>query len=256
MIHATAIVNPKAEIGANVRIGPYSVVGERVTIFDEVEIASHVVIEGPCEIGSQTVIYPFASLGQPPQDLKYDGEDTRLVVGKRNQIREYVTMNRGTAKGGGVTSVGDNNLFMTQAHIAHDCRAGSHNVFANYAALAGHVELGDHTTVGAYSGVHQFCRVGNFAFIGACTKIVKDVLPYSRTDGREARCFGPNTIGLKRNGLTNDAIRDIRRALHLLVSSQLNTAQALEQIKTELTGVPEVDYLIRFIESSTRGVTK
>jgi UDP-N-acetylglucosamine acyltransferase len=256
MIHSTAIISTKAEIGANVRIGPYSVVGERVTIFEGVEIASHVVIEGPCEIGAETVIYPFASLGQPPQDLKYDGEDTRLVVGKRNQIREYVTMNRGTAKGGGVTSVGDDNLFMTQAHIAHDSRAGSHNVFANYSALAGHVEMGDHITIGAYSGVHQFCRVGNFAFIGACTKIVKDVLPYSRTDGREARCFGANTIGLRRNGLTNEAIHDIRRALHLLASSQLNTAQALEQIKTELAGVPEIDYLIHFIETSVRGVTK
>ncbi len=256
MIHPTAIVSKGAEIGANVRIGPYSVIGDQVRLDDEVEIASHVVIEGPCEIGSGTVVYPFASLGQPPQDLKFEGESTRLVIGRRNQIREYVTMNRGTAKGGGVTSVGDDNLFMTQAHVAHDCHVGSHNVFANYAALAGHAVFGNHSTIGAYSGMHQFCRAGDYCFIGACTKIVKDVLPYSRTDGHEAKCYGPNSIGLRRKGFSNETVRRIHHAFHLLLTSKLNTSQALEKIKSEMSGEAEIAYLIRFIETSERGITK
>lgn len=256
MIHPTAIVSSKAQIGASVSIGAYSVIGDGVLLHDEVEIANHVSIEGPCEIGGGTVVYPFASLGAPPQDLKYAGEETRLVIGERNQIRECVTMNRGTAQGGGLTLVGDDNLFMTQAHVAHDCRVGSHNVFANYAALAGHVGVGDHITIGAYSGMHQFCRAGNYSFIGACTKIVKDVLPYSRTDGADAKCYGANTIGLRRKGFSNEAIRRIHHAFHLLLTSKLNTSQALEKIKEEMTGMPEIDYLIGFIESSQRGVTK
>lgn len=256
MIHPTAIVSSKAQIGASVSIGAYSVIGDGVLLHDGVEIANHVSIEGPCEIGGGTVVYPFASLGAPPQDLKYAGEETRLVIGERNQIRECVTMNRGTAQGGGLTLVGDDNLFMTQAHVAHDCRVGSHNVFANYAALAGHVGVGDHITIGAYSGMHQFCRAGNYSFIGACTKIVKDVLPYSRTDGADAKCYGANTIGLRRKGFSNEAIRRIHHAFHLLLTSKLNTSQALEKIKEEMTGMPEIDYLIGFIESSQRGVTK
>lgn len=256
MIHPTAIVSSKAQIGASVSIGAYSVIGDGVLLHDGVEIANHVSIEGPCEIGGGTVVYPFASLGAPPQDLKYAGEETRLAIGERNQIRECVTMNRGTAQGGGLTLVGDDNLFMTQAHVAHDCRVGSHNVFANYAALAGHVGVGDHITIGAYSGMHQFCRAGNYSFIGACTKIVKDVLPYSRTDGADAKCYGANTIGLRRKGFSNEAIRRIHHAFHLLLTSKLNTSQALEKIKEEMTGMPEIDYLIGFIESSQRGVTK
>jgi UDP-N-acetylglucosamine acyltransferase len=256
MIHPTAIISKGAEVGANVRIGPYSIIGDQVKLDDEVEIASHVVIEGPCEIGSGTVVYPFASLGQPPQDLKFEGESTRLVIGRRNQIREYVTMNRGTARGGGVTSVGDDNLFMTQAHVAHDCHVGSQNVFANYAALAGHAVFGNHSTIGAYSGMHQFCRAGDYSFIGACTKIVKDVLPYSRTDGHEAKCYGPNSIGLRRKGFSNETVRRIHHAFHLLLASKLNTSQALEKIKSEMSGEAEIDYLIRFIETSERGITK
>ncbi|MFN0087270.1 MAG: acyl-ACP--UDP-N-acetylglucosamine O-acyltransferase [Blastocatellia bacterium] len=256
MIHPTAIVSSEAQIGANVSIGPYTVIGGGVLMHDGVEIASHVSIEGPCEIGSGTVVYPFASLGKPPQDLKYRGEETRLRIGERNQIREGVTMNRGTAQGGGLTAVGDDNLFMAQAHIAHDCRVGSHNVFANYTALAGHVEFGDHITIGAYSGMHQFCRAGDYSFIGASSKIVKDVLPYSRTDGGDAKCYGANTIGLRRKGFSNEVIRRIHHAFHLLLASGLNTSQAVERIKAELIGIPEIDYLVGFIEGSQRGVTK
>ncbi|QQS46761.1 MAG: acyl-ACP--UDP-N-acetylglucosamine O-acyltransferase [Acidobacteriota bacterium] len=256
MIHPTAIIHPGAEVGSGVSIGPYTLIGDKVIIRDDVEIAGHVVIEGPSEIGGGTRIYPFASIGLAPQDLKYGGEETRLIVGERNVIREFVTFNRGTVGGGSLTSVGDDNLFMTQTHVAHDCIVGSHNIFANGASLAGHVTLEDHTTLGAYVGVHQFCRVGSYAFVGAYSKVVKDALPYARTDGGEAKCYGANTIGLRRKGFTNEAIRDIQRAFRLLLASKLNTSQALEKIRAELAGSPEVDYLVGFIESSERGVTK
>jgi UDP-N-acetylglucosamine acyltransferase len=256
MIHPTAIVSARAELGNSVAVGPYSLIGDHVRIHDEVEIAGHVVIEGPCEIGQGTRIFPFASLGQPPQDLKYNGEATRLVIGERNVIREGVTMNRGTAQGGSLTAVGNDNLFMTQAHVAHDCIVGSHNVFANTASLAGHVTVGDHVTLGAFVGVHQFCRVGNYAFIGGFSKLVKDALPYARTDGNSAQCYGANTIGLRRQGFNNEVIRAIQQAFHLLLAAKLNTSQALARIKSELAGTPEIDYLIEFIETAQRGVTK
>jgi UDP-N-acetylglucosamine acyltransferase len=256
MIHSTAIISSRARIGSDVTVGPYSIIGERVTIHDDVEIAGHVVIEGPCEIGEGTQIYPFASIGQPPQDLKFRGEETRLVIGRRNVIRECMTMNRGTAGGGALTSVGDDNLFMAQSHVAHDCIVGSGNVFANSAALAGHVTVGDHTTLGAFVGVHQFCRVGDHAFVGGYSKIVKDALPYARTDGVEAKCYGANTVGLRRKGFSNEIIRHIQQAFRLLLASSLNTEQALERVKAEMSGVPEIDYLINFIETSERGVTK
>jgi len=256
MIHSTAIVSSRAEIGANVAIGPYSLIGDKVTLHDEVEIAGHVVIEGPCEIGQGTQVLPFASLGQAPQDLKYRGEETRLEIGELNVIREYVTMNRGTVGGGWVTRVGSDNLFMAQAHVAHDCQVGSFNVFANVASLAGHVTVQDYTTLGAYVGVHQFCRVGSYAFIGGFSKIVKDALPYARTDGTEARCYGANSIGLRRKGFSNEAIRRIQQAFRLLLLSKLNTSQALTQIQAEMGGEPEIDFLIEFIRKSERGVTK
>lgn len=256
MHHPTAIIDGQAQIGSNVKIGPYSLIGPQVTLHDEVEIAGHVVIAGPCEIGRGTVIYPFASLGQPPQDLKFQGEETRLVVGERNVIREYVTFNRGTAVGGGLTSIGNDNLFMAQAHVAHDCHVGSHCIFANAGTLAGHVTVADHATIGAYSAVHQFCRVGEHAFVGGFSVVVKDALPYARTVGNHAKCYGANTIGLRRKGFSNDAIRHIQHAFHLLLTAKLNTTQALERLKAEAADVPEVNYLIEFIETSPRGVTK
>lgn len=256
MIHPTAIINSQAELGANVSIGPYSIIGDKVVIHDQVEIAGHVVIAGPCEIGEGTQVYPFASLGQPPQDLKYKGEDTRLVIGRRNVIRESVTMNRGTVGGGGLTSVGDDNLFMAQAHVAHDSIVGSRNIFANLASLAGHVTIADDVTLGAFVGIHQFCRIGSHAFIGGMSKIVKDALPYARTDGTDAKCYGANAVGLRRKGFSNETIRRIQHAFHILLTSKLNTSQALEQLRAEMSGVPEIDYLIGFIEQSQRGVTK
>jgi UDP-N-acetylglucosamine acyltransferase len=255
-IHPTAIVGSKAELGSNVQIGPYSIVGDGVVLHDDVEVGPHVVIEGPSEIGRGTRLFPFSYVGQVPQDLKFSGEQTRLVVGERNIIREYVTMNRGTAGGGGVTSIGNDNLFMAQSHIAHDCHIGSNCIFANCATLAGHVEVADFATLGAYSGVHQYCRLGAHAFVGGYSVVVKDALPYATSVGNHARCYGPNSLGLRRKGFSDESLKQIRHAFHVLLSSKLNTTQALERIKAEMPQSPEVDYLVGFIEGSRRGVIK
>jgi len=256
MIHPTAIVSPQAELDDGVRIGPYAVIGDEVVLHSGVEVASHVVIEGPSVIGRDTRFFPFACIGLVPQDVKFAGERTTLTVGERNTIREYVTMHRGTSGGGGRTVVGDDNLFMAQSHVAHDSHIGSHNIFANGASLAGHAEIGDHVTLGAYVGVHQFCRIGNHAFIGAYSVVVKDALPFARSVGNHAHCYGANALGLRRRGFSTEQVRQIEHAFHLLLSSKLNTSQALERIKSEMTGISEIDYLVSFIESSKRGVIK
>jgi UDP-N-acetylglucosamine acyltransferase len=255
-IHPTAIVSPKAELGRNVSIGPYSIVGDDVILHDDISVGSHCVIEGPSEFGQACTFFPFVSAGQPPHDLKYKGEPSRLQAGERNVFREYTTLHRGTEGGGNLTRIGADNLFMAQAHVAHDCLIGDHVIFANGAVLAGHVIIEDYVTLGAFSGVHQFCRVGRHAFIGAFSAVVKDALPYARTVGNHARCYGQNTLGLKRRGFSNEEIRRITHAFRLLLAAKLNTTQALEAIKRELTGWPEIDYLVAFIESSQRGVTK
>lgn len=255
-IHSTAIVSPRAEIGGQVAIGPYTVIGDDVILHDGVRVGSHCVIEGPAEFGSGTVFFPFVSAGQAPHDLKYKGEPSRLVVGERNVFREFTTIHRGTEGGGNLTTIGSDNLFMAQAHVAHDCHVGNHVIFSNSAALAGHVVVEDHATLGAFSGVHQFCRVGKYAFIGASSVVVKDALPYARSVGNHARCYGPNTIGLKRQGFSGEVIRRIDHAFHLLLAAKLNTTQAVERIRAELGGNPEIDYLLAFIEASERGVTK
>ncbi len=255
-IHPTAIISPKAELGRNVVIGPYSIIGDDVILHDETRVSSHCVIEGPSEFGSGSVFYPFVSAGQAPQDLKYRGERSWLRAGERNTFREFTTLQRGTEGGGNLTEIGDDNLIMAQAHIAHDCRIGSHVIFANGATLAGHVIVEDHATLGAYAGIHQFCRVGEYAFIGGYSVVVKDALPYARTVGNHARCYGQNTLGLRRSGFSNEEIRRITHAFRLLLAAKLNTSQAVEVIKRELSGWPEIDYMISFIEGSKRGVTK
>lgn len=255
-IHPTAIISPKAELGSNVSIGPYSIIGDDVILHDDIQIASHCVIEGPSEFGSGSVFFPFVSAGQAPQDLKYKGERSWLRAGERNTFREFITLQRGTEGGGNLTQIGSDNLIMAQAHIAHDCLIGSNIIFANGATLAGHVIVEDHSTIGAYAGVHQFCRVGRHAFIGGYSVVVKDALPYARTVGNHARCYGQNTLGLRRRGFSNEEIRRITHAFRLLLAAKLNTNQAVEAIKRELAGWPEIDYLVDFIQSSKRGVTK
>jgi UDP-N-acetylglucosamine acyltransferase len=255
-IHPTAIISPTAELGRHVHVGPYSIIGDDVILHDEVEVRSHCVIEGPSEFGSGTIFFPFVSAGQTPHDLKYKGERSRLRVGERNVFREFTTIHRGTEGGGNVTEIGADNLFMAQVHIAHDCRIGNHTIFSQAAALAGHVTVEDYATLGAFAGVHQFCRVGRHAFIGASSVVVKDALPFARTVGNHARCYGQNTLGLRRRGFAAEEIRRIAHAFHLLLSAKLNTTQAMERIKAELRGHSEIDYLVEFIESSERGVTK
>jgi UDP-N-acetylglucosamine acyltransferase len=255
-IHPTATVSSKAEIGPNCRIGPFCTVGDEVKLGDNVTLDSHIVIDGLTVIGEQTHIFPFVSIGLAPQDLKYGGEPTRTEIGKRNQIREFVTIHRGTTGGGGVTRIGDDNLLMAQAHVAHDCQLGSNIIMANAATLAGHVEIADRASVGAYSGVHQFCRVGLEAFIGGYSVVVKDAMPYAIIQGNHAKCYGLNSLGMKRRGYGRETIEKLSRAFHLLLSAKLNTTQAVERIRSEINGSHEVDLLLKFIETSKRGVVK
>ena len=255
-VHETAILSPGAEVGEDCYIGPFCTVGAGVTLGRGVRLDSHVVVDGTTTIGDETHIFPFVSIGLAPQDLKYAGEPTTTEIGKRNQIREFVTIHRGTAGGGGLTKIGDNNLLMAQAHVAHDCQIGSEVIMANAATLAGHVEIADRANVGAYSGVHQFCRVGVEAFVGGYSVVVKDAPPYAVIQGNHAKCFGLNRIGMKRRGYSKDTIEKLHRAYHLLLSAKLNTTQAVEKIKAEITGSPEVDLLIDFIQTSKRGIVK
>ena len=220
-IHETAIVDAAAEIGEGCHIGPFSVIGSGVVLAENIRVESHTVIDGD-----------------------------------NNQIREFVTIHRGTAGGGGLTKIGSGNLLMAQAHVAHDCQIGDGVIMANAATLAGHVEIADRANVGAFSGIHQFCRVGVEAFIGGYSVVVKDAPPYAIIQGNHAKCYGLNRIGMKRRGYSEASMQMLNRAYHLLLSSKLNTSQALERIKAEITGCAEVDVLVDFIETSKRGVVK
>ncbi len=255
-IHPTAIVSENAAIGEDCYIGAYSIIGGEVELGSKIRLESHVVIDGKTKIGDETKVFPFVSIGLPPQDLKYDGEKTATEIGKRNQIREFVTIHRGTSGGGGLTKIGDDNLFMAQAHVAHDCQLGNEIIMANAATLAGHVEIDDRANVGAYSGIHQFCTIGREAFIGGYSVVVKDAMPFAIIQGNHAKCFGLNRVGMKRRGYSKDVIKNLNHAFHLLLNAKLNTSQAVERIKQEIKNCEEVDLLIEFIESSKRGVVK
>jgi UDP-N-acetylglucosamine acyltransferase len=252
-IHPTAIVHPDAEIGEGTVVGPYVTVGEHVRIGRHNRIGASTVIDGWTTIGDRNEIFPMVSIGLIPQDMKFGGEPTRLVIGDRNVIREFVTIHRGTAGGGGVTEIGDRNLFMAYAHVAHDCHVGNETIFANGATLAGHVLVEDFATVGAFSGVHQFCRVGRHAFIGGYSVVTKDALPFAKTVGNRARIYGLNTIGLVRRQFSPDSIAKLRRAYRYLLHS--NTSRALAQIERDPSlQCEEVRYVVDFIKSSHRGV--
>jgi UDP-N-acetylglucosamine acyltransferase len=252
-IHPTAIVHPSAQVGAGTVIGPFVTVGERVRIGRDCQIGASCVIDGVTEIGDGNQIFPMTSIGLVPQDLKFGGEPTRVVIGDRNVIREFVTIHRGTAGGGGLTSIGNHNLLMAYTHIAHDCHIGSETIFGNAATLAGHVEVEDYANVGAFSGVHQFCRVGKYAFIGGYSVVTKDALPFAKTVGNRARIYGINTIGLIRRGFSQDTIAKLRRAHRILLHA--NTSRAVAQIERDPSlKCPEVSYVVDFIRSSKRGV--
>ncbi|HBB88291.1 MAG TPA: acyl-[acyl-carrier-protein]--UDP-N-acetylglucosamine O-acyltransferase [Blastocatellia bacterium] len=255
-VHPSAVVSPRARIGDGCYIGPYSIVGDEVELEGDVRLESHCVVEGHTFIGAGTRVFPFVSIGMAPQDLKYKGEPSETRVGRRNHIREFVTIHRGTTGGGMLTQIGDDCLLMAQAHVAHDCIIGDGVIMANAATLAGHVIIENNANVGAYSGVHQFCRVGREAYVGGYSVVVKDALPFALTVGNHARCYGLNTTGIKRRGYSPEAIEAMRHAFHLLLAAKLNTSQALERIQQELLHSEEVQYLIQFIETSKRGVIK
>jgi UDP-N-acetylglucosamine acyltransferase len=256
-IHPTAVVDPTSKIHSSCEIGPYCVIGAEVELGAECRLASHVVIEGPARIGARNHFAPFSSVGTAPQDITYAGEPTRLEMGDHNEVREFVTINRGTVKGGGCTRVGDHNLIMAYTHIAHDCHVGNHVIMANAATLGGHVTVEDWATVGALCPVHHFVRIGAHAFIGGGTTITRDVLPFSKTSAeRGTRAYGLNAVGLERRGFTKERIGKIHHAYKLLLASKLNTSQALEKLKTEQDGGEDVAMLVRFIEASERGVIK
>ncbi len=256
-IHPTAIIDPNATVDPSATVGAYCVIGTGVEIGPGCQIHSHVAIGGPTKIGAENHIFPFASIGMAPQDLSYKGEPTRLEIGDHNTIREYVTINRGTVKGGGLTRVGGHNLIMAYTHIAHDCQIGDHIIMANAATLGGHVIVEDWATVGALCPVHHFVRIGKYAFIGGGTTITRDVLPFSKTSAeRGTHAYGLNSVGLERRGFSKDRIRKIHHAYRLLLASKLNTSQALERMKSEADRGEDVDLLIQFIEESERGVIK
>lgn len=255
-IHPTAVIAPGAVLADEVTVGPYALVGEGVTLGAGCSVGAHAVLQGPTTIGTECVVHPFASIGTAPQDLKYRGEPTRLEIGDRNTFREFVTINRGTGGGGGVTTIGSGNYFMAYAHVAHDCHVGSGTIFANAATLAGHVTVEDGATVGAFSGVHQFCRIGRHAFIGGYSVVTQDALPYVKTVGNRATTYGVNTIGLERKGFSAEAIQALKKAYRYLRQSSLNTGQALERIETELSEWEECRVLVAFIRSSERGIVK
>lgn len=250
-VHPTAVVAPGARIGANVRIGPYSVVGEHVVLHDEVELVSHVVVAGRTEIGAGTRIFPFASVGHQPQDLKYEGEPSRLTIGERCVIRENVTINPGTRGGGMETRIGDNCLLMASSHVAHDCRVGNNVVLANYVGLAGHAVIGDFVAFGGMCAVHQFVRIGEHAFIGAQSMVDGDVIPYGMAVGNRARLAGLNLVGLKRRKFDREAIHTLRTAYRMVFSSEGTLRERIEDAATMFKSEPLVQDVVSFIAAST-----
>src|SRR5215468_5148434 len=257
IVHPTAIVSPDARIHSSCTIGPFCSVGANVEMGENCELVSNVAIEGPTRIGAENKFFPFSSIGLAPQDLSYAGEPTRLEVGDHNEIREFVTINRGTVKGGGLTKIGSHVLIMAYTHVAHDCVIGDHVILANAATLGGHVIVEDWAQVGALCPVHHFVRIGTHAFVGGGTTITQDVLPFSKTSAeRNTHAFGMNSVGLERRGFTKERIRKIHHAYKILLASKLNTSQALEKLKSEPDQGEDVAMLIRFIEASERGVIK
>jgi len=256
-IHAQAQVSPEAKIGAGVEVGAFAVVGAGVELGEGCVLHPHAVVYGPSKFGVRNVFHPFCVIGGDPQDYTYRGERVELEAGDENIFREYVTITRGTKKGGGVTRIGNNNFFLSYSHVGHDCQVGSHTLFVNGATLAGHVTVQDFVTLGAFSPVHQFCRLGRYAYIGACTVITQDVLPFSLiVTERETKCFGANTIGLERKGFSAERIQALQRAFKLLVRSKKNTTQALEEMRKTLACSEDVQELIAFVEKAERGIVK
>jgi UDP-N-acetylglucosamine acyltransferase len=256
-VHPTAIVDSAARIAETAEIGPYCIVGAEVEIGAGTRLMAHVYLEGPTSVGTDNLFYPYSSIGVASQDLKYKGERAETRIGSRNRIREFVTIHRGTQGGGLVTRIGDDNLIMAYAHVAHDVQIGNHVILVNGVTLGGHVIVGDWVEVSAFTGIHQFCRIGRHAIIGGYSVVVQDVMPFSNTvSERPIRVFGANKIGLERRGFPKERIEALQTAIRLLTRAQLNTTQAVERIRTEVPHCAEVEELLEFISSSERGVIK
>ncbi len=257
VIHPSASVADSAKLASGVRVGAFAVVGEEVELGEDCVLHSHAVVSGPSRFGAANVFHPFCVIGGEPQDYTFAGERTELITGNKNIFREYVTVSRGTNKGGGITRIGDENFFLAYSHIGHDCQIGSNNLFVNAATLAGHVAVEDFTTIGALSPVHQFCRVGRYAYVGASTVITQDVPPFSRVvTGRETKSFGANSIGLERRGFAADRVKTLQRAFRILLRSKRNTAQALAVLRKDFADSDDVRELVKFVQAAERGIVK
>ena len=256
MIHATAIIDSKAKIGSNVTIGPYSIIKENVIIGSGTIIAPHVVIDSYTEIGSDCHIFQYASIGAEPQALKFEGEETWVKIGRGTIIREFVTINRGTGFGGGITEVGEENFIMAYAHVAHDCKTGRNVILANVATLAGHITIGDYATIGGLAAIHQFVKIGDYAYISGKAAITKDIPPYVIASGDRAKLYGLNKIGLKRHGFSEETLRIMKKAYQMTFRRGFPLKEAIEKVLLEMKPIPEVVRFIDFIKSSERGITR
>jgi UDP-N-acetylglucosamine acyltransferase len=256
-IHPSASVAASAKLARGVMVGAFAVVGEEVELGEDCVVHPHAVVYGPSRFGAANVFHPFCVVGGDPQDYTFAGERTELIAGGKNVFREYVTVSRGTKKGGGVTRLGNENFLLAYTHIGHDCQIGNSNLFVNAATLAGHVTIEDFATIGALSPVHQFCRVGCYAYVGASTVVVQDVPPFSQiVTERETKSFGPNAIGLERKGFSAERIKTLQRAFRLLSRSKLNTSQALAEMRVQFADSKDVRELVKFIETAERGIVK
>ena len=257
VIHPSSVVAASASLASGVRVGPFAIIGEEVELGEDCEVCAHAVVSGPSRFGAANVFHPFCIIGGDPQDYTFAGERTELIAGDKNIFREYVTVSRGTIKGGGITRIGDENFFLAYSHIGHDCQIGSNNLFVNAATLAGHVTVEDFATIGALSPVHQFCRVGRYAYVGASTVITQDVPPFSRiVTGRETKSFGANSIGLERRGFSAERVKTLQRAFRTLLRSKLNTTQALDALRRDFADSDDVRELVNFIAAAERGIVK
>lgn len=255
-IHPSAIIHERAQLGDNVTVGAFSIIGEHVTVGSNCVIGAHVVLDGWTEIGERCEFYTGVVIGSPPQDLKYAGEETRVVIGNRNVFREYVTINRGTAQGGGVTRIGDDCLMMAYSHVAHDGHVGNHVIMANCVAMSGHVTIEDYAIVGGLSGIHQFVRLGAHCIIGGCSGVSQDVPPYVVASGERAKVYGLNSVGLKRRNFSEESLKALEKAHRLLFRSKLNLSHAIERVRSDVPMCVEVQHLLEFIEQSERGICR
>ncbi len=255
-IHPTALVERGAELANGVNVGAYAIVGPEVRVGPGTSIGSHTILEGRAEIGAECRIGSHVIIGAPPQDVKYHGEPTRVIIGDGTLVREFATIHRASTGGSGVTRVGPGNFLMAYTHVAHDCQLAERVIMANQASLAGHVEIGRSAVIGGMSGVHQFVRIGEYAFLGACSAVLQDIPPYVKAQGNRAKPFGLNVVGLRRQGFSVEAIQALKQAYRILFTSDLNTSQALAQLEQELGGFAEVQRLIDFVKRSHRGISK